>query len=89
MQTGTFWICRRIGSHAVKSRDTDNMNYIGKALAGHAARVGDKNNPKLDIKASKYENPLTDLVNLIIAEQKAQISINEINAKLTGIDPNE
>ena len=53
------------------------MNYIGKALAGHAARIGDKNNQKLAAKASKYENPLTDLVALIIAEQKARISIGE------------
>ena len=45
------------------------MKTIGKAFAGHAARVGDKNNPKLAAKAKKYENPLTDLVLLIIAEQ--------------------
>ena len=45
------------------------MTTLGKALAGHAARVGDKNNPKLAAKAKKYENPLTDLVLLIIAEQ--------------------
>jgi len=45
-------------------------NYIGKAFAGHAARVGDKNNTALSAKAGKYDNPLTDLVLLIIAEQK-------------------
>ena len=53
------------------------MDTIGKALAGHAARIGDKNNHKLAAKASKYENPLTDLVVLIIAEQKARMSIGE------------
>jgi hypothetical protein len=54
------------------------MNFIGKALAGHAARAGDKNNPKLAEKANKYENPLTDLVLMIIAEQTARISIKEV-----------
>ena len=46
------------------------MSHIGKALAGHAARVGDKNNPELKKKEKKYDNPLTDLVLLIIAEAK-------------------
>ena len=52
------------------------MKTIGKALAGHAARSGDKNNPKLAAKAKKYENPLTDLVLLIIAEQSLKIGQN-------------
>lgn len=51
--------------------------YIGKALAGHAAREGDKNNPKMAKKAKKYENPLTDLVLLIIAEQKLKENNND------------
>lgn len=49
-------------------------NTIGKALAGHAARVGDKNNLKLAEKAKKYDNPLTDLVLLIIAEEKRKMN---------------
>lgn len=51
--------------------------YIGKALAGHAARIGDKENPELRKKAKQYDNPLTDFVLLIIAEQKAKQSIIE------------
>jgi len=53
------------------------METIGKALAGHAALVGDKNNHALAAKAGQYDNPLTDLVLLIIAEQKAKMSFNE------------
>ena len=55
--------------------------YIGKALAGHAARIGDKDNPKLSAKAKQYENPLTDFVLLVIAEQKAKQSIIEAKIK--------
>lgn len=42
------------------------MIEIGSAIAGHAARIGDKNNPK-------YDNSLTDLVLLIIAEQSLRV----------------
>ena len=45
---------------------------IGKAIAGHAARGGDINNPELARKAAQYDNPLTDLINLIIAETRAK-----------------
>jgi len=44
------------------------MNSIGKAFAGHAART--ESNKALNKKAELYDNPLTDLVNLIIAEAK-------------------
>ena len=47
-------------------RKQDPTNPIGLAFAGHAFRT--KGNEK---KASQYENPLTDLVSLIIAEVKA------------------
>lgn len=48
-------------------------NSIGKAMAGHAFRV---NNHK---KAIKYDNLLTDLVNLIIAQKKAENEIKRNN----------
>ena len=54
------------------------MNEIGKALAGHAARVGDKNNQLLSEKAKKYDNSLTDLVLLIIAEQSLKIDLEKM-----------
>ena len=54
------------------------MREIGKALAGHAARAGDKNNPLLAAKAEKYDNSLTDLVLLIIAEQSLKIDLEKI-----------
>lgn len=41
------------------------INPVGLALAGHASRVSERN-------ADKYDNSLTDLVNLIIAEVKAK-----------------
>ncbi len=50
---------------------------IGKALAGHAARGGDKDNPKLAQKASQYDNPLTDWICLLIAEKKAHLSLQQ------------
>lgn len=50
---------------------------IGKALAGHAARSGDKNNPALTAKAQKYDNPLSDMVMLIIAEQSLKIDLEK------------
>ena len=51
------------------------MEIIGKAMAGHAFRdSGDK-------KAKKYKNPLTDYVNLIIAEIKANQSIKTTKKK--------
>jgi len=52
----------------MKNSTHDLITDIGieKALAGHAARVqGFKT-------AKKYDNPLTDFVNLIIAEHKAK-----------------
>jgi hypothetical protein len=51
------------------------MTIIGKALAGHPARVGDKNNTDLAKKAKKYDNTLTDMVMLIIAEQSLKIEL--------------
>jgi len=48
------------------------MEIIGKALAGHAARGGDLDNPKLAAKSAQYDNPLTDWINLLIAEAKAR-----------------
>ena len=50
-------------------------NSIGKALAGHASRVGDKDNQKLRAKEKKYDNPLTDMVLLLIAEAKLKESL--------------
>lgn len=50
------------------------MDIIGKALAGHAARGGDPDNPRLAAKAAQYDNPLTDWINLLIAEGKARIN---------------
>jgi hypothetical protein len=47
------------------------MKEIGKAMAGHAFRV-QKNK-----KAKKYDNSLTDLVNLVIAQVKAEKSIKD------------
>jgi len=47
---------------------------IGKAMAGHSFRAA--GNEK---QAAKYENPLTDFVNLIIAEAKAKQSIKNYN----------
>ena len=41
-------------------------NIIGNAMAGHAFRITDHK------KAKEYDNPLTDYVNLIIAETKAK-----------------
>jgi len=49
------------------------MKIIGQALAGHAFRIqGDK-------KAEKYDNPLTDFVNLMIAQVRADINREEDN----------
>ena len=49
------------------------MNEIGKAFAGHAART--EKNPALNVKASRYDNALTDLVSLIIAEMAARTDV--------------
>lgn len=51
---------------------------IGKAFAGHAARIGDKNNPVLAAKSKKYDNPLSDMVMLIIAEQSLKVDASNI-----------
>jgi len=48
-------------------------NEIGKALAGHAARGGDTDNPRLAAKAKNYSNGLTDLVLAVIAMQRLKI----------------
>ena len=56
------------------------MKTIGLALAGHAHRdSGHK-------KAKQYENPLTDLVNLVIAEAKAKQSIDRRQHEKTAHD---
>ena len=48
-------------------------NSIGNALAGHSFRAdGHK-------KAKQYDNQLTDLVNLIIAQRKAENEIKRNN----------
>jgi hypothetical protein len=47
-------------------------NCIGLALAGHAKRAESKD---------ALDNPLTDLINLIIAEIKAKEEINEKKQK--------
>ena len=49
------------------------MKIIGDAFAGHAFRLSGHK------KAKKYKNPLTDLVNLIIAQKKAEMSMTEYN----------
>jgi hypothetical protein len=49
------------------------MNCFGDALAGHAFRVNDHEKAKL------YDNPLTDFVNLVIAQVKAEQSIKDKN----------
>ena len=46
-------------------------NTLGKALAGHAARVQNTKDK------SKYDNSLTDLIDLIIAEIKTKESIKK------------
>lgn len=54
----------------MKKKKQNNVNCIGKAFAGHAARTEHNKN------IEKYENPLTDLVNLLIAETKAKMNKN-------------
>lgn len=55
------------------------MKIIGDAMAGHAFRVtGHK-------KAEKYDNPLTDFVNLMIAQKKAEMNMKEYN-QVVGVD---
>ena len=60
-----------------KSKQTDSI--IGRAMAGHAARdaLAHGDNPKLAEKAREYDNPLTDMMNLMIAHAKARQSIKE------------
>ena len=62
-------------------KETDSI--IGRAMAGHAAReaLARGGNPKLAENAKDYENPLTDMVNLMIAHEKARQSIKEAKAK--------
>jgi len=52
------------------------METIAKAFAGHAARTQDT--PALHAKASRYDNPLTDLVAIAIAEQAALKTLDEL-----------
>jgi len=52
----------------------ETVNHIGRALAGHSFR--DADNVK---KAKKYDNPLTDFVNLMIAQCKASAEIKANN----------
>ena len=55
-------------------------NCIGMALAGHAFRTDKlhKNNQGIRKRAEAYDNPLTDLVNLVIAEAKARRGSNAV-----------
>ena len=55
------------------------MNMFGKALAGHAFRVMNHK------KKEKYDNPLTDMVNLIIAQVKADQEIKTLNTIELGV----
>ncbi len=48
-----------------------DYNCIGDAFAGHEDRITGRK------QAAKYDNPLTDLVNQIIAEAKAKIEGTE------------
>jgi hypothetical protein len=50
---------------------TKEASTIGNALAGHSFR--DAKHPK----AKEYDNPLTDYMNLMIAQCKANLSIKE------------
>lgn len=52
------------------------MEIIGKAMAGHAFRE-----ESVDKRIEKYDNPLTDFVNLMIAQVKAEMEINEYENK--------
>lgn len=45
----------------------NTSNPIGLALAGHAFRAAGNTE-----KAAEYDNPLTDFINLVIAEAKAK-----------------
>ena len=53
------------------------MQIIGLCLAGHAFRV--TGHPR----AAQYDNPLTDLIDLMIAEEKANV-IAEQNKEKPG-----
>lgn len=52
----------------MKKNKSKSENIIGDAMAGHAFRITDHK------KAKEYDNPLTDYVNLIIAETKANLN---------------
>ena len=57
---------------ASKKKQHENHDIIGRALAGHAFIVqGDEK------KAAEYKNPLTDFVNLIIAEAKVEMELKK------------
>jgi hypothetical protein len=53
------------------------MQIIGLAIAGHAFRV--TGHPK----AKQYDNPLTDLIDLMIAEEKAKADLAKTNQEKT------
>jgi len=61
------------------------MEELGKALAGHAARTDpmpteEKWIERRNKAIAKYENSLTDLVNISIAVAKAKQDIAALNA---------
>ena len=56
------------------------MKTIGNAMAGHAFRASDHK------RAEKYENPLTDMVNMVIAEIKAKEEIRDEQRQKAIID---
>jgi len=58
------------------------MEIIGRALAGHQFRMSGHK------KQSKYDNPLTDLVNMIIAETKSKETRRE-QRKVLNVDYTE
>ena len=54
------------------------MQIIGLAIAGHAFRA--TGHPK----AKHYDNPLTDLIDLMIAEEKAKADLAEQSKEKPG-----
>ncbi len=56
----------------------NNRRTLGNALAGHAFRACSN-----DKKALEYANPLTDFINLIIAEAKAKLFFEDPNSMET------
>jgi hypothetical protein len=56
------------------------MEIIGQALAGHAFRIQGGYSPK------KYDNPLTDFVNLMIAQVGADMNREDDNKQPIQMD---